>query len=194
MLRICREVATERDLFNCGGTFFELPAENADGFAKIRPIASHPFAINDYASYRGLLVMSGLKNEYKVDDQHLFGTPDRTARIWAGVIDDLWKLGKPTGKGGPWLNTQVKADTPSDPYLFGGYDQRELSLSHKEKTPVVFKVEIDPSGDGTWFSYQDFEVPPGETVTHVFPANVQGRWIRFSANKPAAATVQLDYR
>ena len=36
-LRICREVATERDLFNCMGTFFELPAENADGFAKIRP-------------------------------------------------------------------------------------------------------------------------------------------------------------
>lgn len=33
-LRICREVATERDLFNCHGTFYELPAENADGFAK----------------------------------------------------------------------------------------------------------------------------------------------------------------
>jgi hypothetical protein len=40
-LRICREVATERDLFNCHGTFYELPAENADGYAKIRPVASH---------------------------------------------------------------------------------------------------------------------------------------------------------
>ncbi|MDX1286253.1 MAG: hypothetical protein R3182_14635, partial [Draconibacterium sp.] len=40
-LRICREVATERDLFNCCGTFYELPAENADGFAKIRPVTSH---------------------------------------------------------------------------------------------------------------------------------------------------------
>jgi hypothetical protein len=35
-LRIDREVATEHDLFNCYGTFYELPAENADGFAKIR--------------------------------------------------------------------------------------------------------------------------------------------------------------
>jgi hypothetical protein len=59
-LRICREVATERDLFNCHGTFYELPAENADGYAKIRPVASHNFRINDYASYRGLLIMTGL--------------------------------------------------------------------------------------------------------------------------------------
>ena len=47
VVRICREVATERDLFNCHGTFYELPAENADGYAKIRPIASHNFRIND---------------------------------------------------------------------------------------------------------------------------------------------------
>lgn len=40
-LGICREVATERDLMNCADTFYELPAENADGFAKIRPVASH---------------------------------------------------------------------------------------------------------------------------------------------------------
>ncbi|HBK31576.1 MAG TPA: hypothetical protein DDZ78_08150, partial [Porphyromonadaceae bacterium] len=41
VLRICREVATERDLFSCHGTFYELPAENADGYAKIRPVATH---------------------------------------------------------------------------------------------------------------------------------------------------------
>ena len=38
--RIDREVCTERDLFNCHGTFYELPAKNAGGFAKIRPIAA----------------------------------------------------------------------------------------------------------------------------------------------------------
>jgi hypothetical protein len=37
--RIDREVVTERDLFNAAGIFYELPAENAGGFAKIRPIA-----------------------------------------------------------------------------------------------------------------------------------------------------------
>ena len=34
-LRICREVATERDRFSCMGTFYELPAENAAGYDKL---------------------------------------------------------------------------------------------------------------------------------------------------------------
>ena len=41
-LRICREVVTERDLFSCHGTFYELPAENAEGYAKIRPVGRNP--------------------------------------------------------------------------------------------------------------------------------------------------------
>jgi hypothetical protein len=60
LTRICREVVTERDLFDCSGTFYELPAENADGFAKIRPVSSHNFRIHDYASYRGMLIFTGI--------------------------------------------------------------------------------------------------------------------------------------
>lgn len=70
-LRIDREVATERDLFNCHGTFYELPAENADGFAKIRPVASHDFRINDYASYRGMLIITGIKPEGGKNNPHI---------------------------------------------------------------------------------------------------------------------------
>ncbi len=44
--RIDREVCTERDLFNCHGTFYELPAENAGGFAEdpadLHARATHP--------------------------------------------------------------------------------------------------------------------------------------------------------
>ena len=60
LLRIDREVVTERDLFHCHGTFYELPAENAGGFARIRPISTHNRRITDYGSYRGLLVMTGV--------------------------------------------------------------------------------------------------------------------------------------
>jgi hypothetical protein len=102
-------VATERDLFSCHGTFYELPAENADGFAKIRPIASHPFRIHDYASYRGLLVMTGIDPDYNGPNEHILISNDRKAAVWAGVIDDLWRLGKPTGTGGPWHQTRVEA-------------------------------------------------------------------------------------
>ncbi|MGC9343029.1 MAG: hypothetical protein ACP5E3_10035, partial [Bacteroidales bacterium] len=78
-LRIAREVATERDLFNCHGTFYELPAENADGFAKIRPISSHNFRIHDYASYRGMLIMTGINPESGKDNPHIFRSDDGMA-------------------------------------------------------------------------------------------------------------------
>jgi hypothetical protein len=115
-LRVCREVATERDMLSACGTFFELPAENADGFAKIRPICSHDLRITDFGGYRGLFLMSGIKLEAK-GSEHILRSDDGKNALWAGAIDDLWKLGKPRGEGGPWKATPVKADEKSDPYL-----------------------------------------------------------------------------
>ena len=92
-IRLCREVVTERDLLNCHGTIYELPAENADGFAKIRPVASHNLRIHDYASYRGLLIMTGLKPEAGIKDPLVIQSEDGKAAVWAGVIDVLWNLG-----------------------------------------------------------------------------------------------------
>ncbi len=193
-LRICREVATERDLFNCHGTFFELPAENADGYAKIRPIASHNFRINDYASYRGLLIISGITPDAAANNKHVFVSQDKKAAVWAGVIDDLWKLGKPVGKGGPWVDSAVQANQPSDPFLIGFYDQRSLQLSHTAGSEVDFTVEVDPTGDGTWFTYTHFKVKPGEKMNYAFPAAFQARWIRLTADKNCTATAWFTYK
>lgn len=192
-LRIAREVATERDLFNCQGTFYELPAENADGFAKIRPITSHNFRINDYASYRGMLIMTGMNPKEGKDNPHVIISEDGKAAVWAGVIDDLWKMGKPTGKGGPWKGTSVKAGEPSDPYLIGFYDKRTLSLSHDLQEPVTFSIEVESVGHGPWMIYKEVAVAPGKTFEYEFPDHVQARWIRFTADKSAVATAWLNY-
>jgi hypothetical protein len=192
-LRIAREVATERDLLNCLGTFYELPAENADGFAKIRPVASHPFRIHDYASYRGLLVMTGVDPAAGKGNPHVIVSEDGKAAVWAGVIDDLWKMGKPTGRGGPWQNTAVKAGEPSDPYLIGFYDRRKLSLSHQSNTPVTFRLEAEPVGHGPWMTYREVTVAPGKTYEYTFPAHFQARWIRFTADRSTVATAWLTY-
>ena len=93
--RVCREVATERDLFNFGGTFYELPARNAQGFAKIRPVATHNLKIHDYASHFGLLFMTGLTGE---KGERIIKSKDGKTAIWAGVIDDLWQLENPAEK------------------------------------------------------------------------------------------------
>ncbi len=193
-LRICREVATERDLFNCHGTFYELPAENADGYAKIRPIASHNLKINDYASYRGLFIISGINAQKAAKNSHVFMSNDQKAIVWAGVIDDLWKLGKPVGKGGPWVDSEAKANIASDPYLIGFYDQRQVQLSHRSDKNVVFTIEADPTGDGDWVKYKEFNVKKGETLKFQFPETFLARWIRFSVDKDATVTTWLEYK
>lgn len=194
VLRICREVATERDMFSCHGTFYELPAENADGYAKIRPIATHDFRIHDYASYRGMLIMTGINPKAAGSNEHIIVSEDGKAAVWAGAIDDLWSLGKPTGKGGPWKNTAVEAGVASDPYLIGFYDKKELTLSHDSQKEVAFTIEVDPTGNGKWMRYTTLTVKPGESLTHELKDPFQARWIRFSVDANTNATAWLEYK
>jgi len=194
-LRTAREVATERDVCNLHGTFYELPAENADGFAKIRPIATHSRRITDFCSWRGLLVLAGVEADAAASngDEHLVRSDDGRAAIWLGAVDDLWKLGKPAGVGGPWLDTPVAAETPSDPYLFTGYDRKHLSLSHAASTEVALRIELDITGTGHWRTYRKFDVPAGQTIEHDFPAALDAYWIRAVATRDCTATVRLKY-
>lgn len=192
-LRICREVATERDLFSCMGTFYELPAENADGYAKIRPISTHNYRINDYASYRGMIVLTGVNPKEGKGNEHIIVSNDGKAAVWVGVIDDLWQLGKPVGIGGPWKNTAVEAGVPSDPYLIGFYDKKELALSHQALQDVIFTVEVDPTGNGDWMEYLVQKVKAGEEWVYKFPKEFQARWIRFSVDTDTEATAWLTY-
>ncbi len=191
-LRICREVATERDLLNAGGTFFELPAENADGFAHLRPVCSHPLRMTDFGSYRGLLVLSGIKPDAPAGP-HVIRSADGKAALWVGALDDLWQLGKPRGEGGPWRQTRVAAGEPSDPYLLWGYDQRTLTLEHDQNTPVDFMLECDLTGTGLWVPFQTIQVAPGQGSTLTFPVDWQARWLRVTAAQACTATAQLKY-
>ncbi|MBL9209429.1 MAG: hypothetical protein JNL92_03125 [Opitutaceae bacterium] len=191
--RTVREVCTERDLLNCAGTFFELPAENAGGIAKVRPVATHRRRIHDFATWRGLLVMTGVEAKAPADNRHLIRSDDGQAAVWVGAVDDLWSLGKPVGEGGPWHETSVRAGEPSEPYLMTGYDRKTLRLSHRGAQPVTVQVEVDVSGNGTWVPYRSVTVPAGRTEEHVFPAGYQAYWIRVVANADATATAWLVY-
>jgi hypothetical protein len=190
--RVDREVVTERDLFNAGGIVYELPAENAGGFAKIRPIATHDRRIHDYCSWRGLLVVTGLGASDK-DDPHVIRSADGRCAVWMGAVDDLWKLGKPRGVGGPWFNTPVRKGQPSDPYLMTGFDQKRLTLSHRGNVNVTMRVEVDISGTGLWQTYKTIELKPNGGWMHNVPRAFGAYWIRIVADADVVATAQLDY-
>jgi hypothetical protein len=191
--RVCREVATERDLFNAGGTFFELPAENAGGFSKIRAVATHNCRIMDYCSYRGILLMSGVAFNAPSGNPHIIRSDDGKTALWAGAIDDVWGLGKPRGIGGPWKDSAVEAGVPSDAFLMTGYDHKTLTLSHNASTPVTMRVECDITGGGEWVPYDSFTVEAGNTIVHEFPNAFSAYWLRVTCDNDCSATAQLKY-
>lgn len=192
--RVCREVATERDLFNAHGTFYELPAENAGGARKMRPVATHNRRIHDFCSYRGLFVMTGLSGIPLQAHPHVIVSDDAKAAVWVGAIDDVWKMGKPRGVGGPWKDTPVKAGAVSDPYLMTAYDEKSVALTQTGAASADLTLEVDVTGDGLWLPYRTFTVPAGETVAHTFPAAFSAYWVRARAAHAGTASVVFTYR
>ena len=191
--RVDREVVTERDLFNCNGSFYELPARNAGGFAKIRPICTHNLRVKDYCSYRGMLILTGVEADFPIENEHIIVSDDQKVALWAGVVDDLWKLGKPVGVGGPWSDTEVEAGKPSEPYLMTGYDKKRAVLSHGSSTPVTFTVQVDIDGVGTWVDYKSVTIEPGSQHTEEFPAGFSAYWVRTVCSSDTTATVSYIY-
>jgi hypothetical protein len=188
--RVAREIVTERDIFNADGTLYELPARNAGGFIKVRPVTTHNRLIHDLCGYRGLLVMSGIVKDAPESNKHILRSTDGKTALWAGGIDDLWKLGKPRGLGGPWKDSEVKANTPSDPYLMTGYDKKSLTLT--TSIPANITAEIDITGNGDWAAYQTFEVK--DQTKYTFPDAFSAYWIRFTSDKECTATATLVYQ
>lgn len=190
--RVCREVATERDVFHAHGSFYELPAENAGGFIKVRPVCTHNLRIHDFCSYRGLLVMSGVSNTAAAGP-HIIRSSDGKAALWVGAVDDLWAMGKPRGKGGPWADAQVEATIPSDPYLATGYDRKWLTISNAGDETLDVRVEADFTGTGAWRRVVVLEVPPGGSVEHRFPPEFGAYWFRLIPATDGVATAVFHY-
>ena len=192
-LRKNREVCTERDLLQAHGTFYELPALNAGGAIRMRPIATSDTAVHDYCSYRGLLVLSGIDPAAGSHNRHIIRSADGRAAVWVGAVDDLWKLGKPRGHGGPWKRTLVEPGKPSDPYLMTGYDRKKLLLENHGTTPTEITLELDAAGDGRFSAYRAFTLPAGGREEFVFPAWLNAYWLRTVSSAATTATALLTY-
>ncbi len=187
--RVAREICTERNLLNAFGTFYEFPAENAGGFAKIRPVSTHGRAIHDYASYRGLVVMSGVATDAK--NERIIRSDDGKCALWVGSVDDLWQFGKPRGRGGPWRDTAVKAGQPSDSYLCTGFDRKKLTLTTSAAAKV--RIEADVTGTGIWAHVTTLATSAGKPENYEFPEAFGAYWLRFTSDTDATASALLEY-
>jgi len=192
-VRVAREVESERELANLHGTFYELPLIKVGSpplVDKLRPVASHRKKIYDFMTWRGLLLLSGVRADAPAGE-HILKAEDGGAALWAGAIDDLWKLGKPVGRGGPWKDSAVKAGAPSDPYLMTGYDRKTLELTADRDVNVTLEVDVDHQSG--WHAHRTIALRAGEKHTHVFPEGFSAHWIRFRTDADCTATATLIY-
>lgn len=192
--RCIREVESERELAHIHGTFYELPLEQVGcepRFTMMRPVASHSKLIDDFASWNGLLVMTGISRDAG-KSAHVYHDKSHTAAIWLGAIDDLWQLGKPVGIGGPWMHTPVKQDQLSDPYLMTGYDRKTLTLSADKATTVSLWVNVSHDLDDKLL-YKEFQLQPNKPLTYTFPEGFSAHWVYLSADCDCHATAQFVY-
>ncbi|WP_316794507.1 hypothetical protein [Pedobacter frigoris] len=181
-----RETESERFMLNIQGTFYEVGRES--GFIAVRPVATHNKRITDFCTWRGLLVLSGTKQNAKPDG-HYFANGENG--LWYGGIDDLWKLGKPVGEGGVWKNNNVKASTPSLPYLMTGYDRKSVKLTSDVDVNITLEVDFDLSG---FNKFKTIRIPAGKTVEYAFPEGFSAHWVRAVADKDCKATVWFTYQ
>jgi hypothetical protein len=192
-----REVVTERSLINAHGTIYLRPRDNSGGIRALKPVTTHNKRITDFCSWRGLLVLAGTWVEAPESCPHFVRSTDGRLGLWFGDIDDLWKLGKPRGVGGPWHETAVRAGAASDPYLMTGYDRKRVELRHDLDRPVTFQLEVDVFGavdtPETYFPYARITVPPGRSLTHQFPEGYAAHWIRLIADADCVATAIFTY-
>lgn len=197
-LRGVRECESERSMANFHGTFYEIPRavpmtkEQPLDFYKLRPVASHDRLITDYCTWRGMLVLAGCLPKAPASANYLKAA-DGKLGLWFGAIDDLWKLGKPVGVGGPWQESTVKAGAPSDPYLMTGYDRKRVVLFHNASAPVTFKIEVDVANDEAWKPYAAIKIMPGQVVEYKFPDAYGAHWVRVTADTDCIATAQFHY-
>jgi len=185
-----REVQTERILMDLGGIFYETTGLAHAWF--VRPVATHGRVIGDFGSWRGLTVMTGGAADAEPDANFVRAGED--VGLWFGKTDDLWRLGRARGVGGPWKDTPVDSGRPSEPYLMTNFQEKRVELSHDAAEPVSFTLLVDPLGSRqVWKPYQTIEVPPGKTVTHEFPEAFSAHWVRVRCDAKCRATAWFVY-
>jgi hypothetical protein len=187
-----REVDHERLLMDCHGIFYEMsPWAYGNRVWGVRPISQHLWAVADFCSWRGMLVLGCDNASPSGRANPLTGEPQ--SNLWFGKTDDLWNFGKPQGWGGPWWKDPVTAGEPSDPYLMTGFDHKVLHLSHDADAPVTFAVEVDFLGDGSWATYDTFEVGAKGYVHHEFPPGFSAHWVRLVPGSDCTASGYFHY-
>ncbi len=185
-----REIEPGRLLLDLHGLFYDFPKGFRPGqTGGLKPISAHLRMYPDFCHWNGQVVLAADDNGIANVEKN--GQPQSNLTFLAP--GDLKNFGEPYGFGGVWVQDEVKARVPSDPFLAAGFAQRLLHVTQQGKEKVEFAIEIDQAGDGKWTSYRTLTVEPGGYVFHVFPAGFQAQWVRLIPSADCNATAYFHY-
>lgn len=132
-----REITDGHWMMDMHGMFYDFPKTfSSKNSAGIKPIGSHLRYVPDFCGWNGRLVLAS--DETSIQGNDLAGQPQ--SNLWFGNYEDLKNWGPASGYGGPWIEDQVTANTPSDPFLIAGFDRRVLHLAVGRKKPIISNV------------------------------------------------------
>jgi hypothetical protein len=185
-----REVETEHFMIDIQGMFYELqPLAFEDRIWGVKPVCQHLRIIPDYCAFRGLLAMGGNQTTPNDDNNAVVGQPQ--SGMWLGKTDDLWSWGRPQGWGGPWRNAAVKAEVPSDPFLFTGFERKALHLI--ADNAVDIEIQIDFLGNGTWAKFDRVKLGAGAYKFFPFPDAFSAHWVRLVPSVSCKLTAEFMF-
>ncbi|MDZ7619498.1 MAG: hypothetical protein U1E05_21065, partial [Patescibacteria group bacterium] len=164
---------------------------HATNTAGLKPLGSYLKISGDVAHFNGRIVFGcddAAKSHFLPGlglhaDMDLAGQSN--SNLWFTTWDELSAKGQPVGWGGWWTDDRVTGGQPSVPFLFQGYRQRVLHLSHGGDHDVAFTLETS-DGNGEWRVLDTVTVPARGYAYKVFPADAPGQWIRATLDRDAS--------
>jgi hypothetical protein len=148
--------------------------------------------IHDYASYRGMLVLTAAKGAKL--GEHVVTSTDGNAAVWLGVVDDLWKLGRPVGKAKIGLSERNPGIWTSDPVLAYGFGDIEIACQVSGGRGGVVFVDADISGDGTWVAISRIQIPPSGRGHAQIDKRLHPYWLRIRTAPGTDAIADFTFR
>ncbi|MCD6354161.1 MAG: hypothetical protein J7L95_01285, partial [Prolixibacteraceae bacterium] len=187
-------------LMTMHGMFWRLPGTfTAENSAGIRPRSAYLKVIGDFTRWNDKLVFGcddSAQKEFlnkRKQKGNIEGPGQSNSNLWFTSPEKPDELGPNTASGAVWLNEQVNANEPSEPFLFAGWQKRCAWIQNEGTTTVDFVFEVNKAGNQTWNKLRTVSLQPGKTKEIEFSKKETGEWIRVTAKSNTTATVNFNY-
>lgn len=91
------------------------------------------------------------------------------------------------------MDSEVKANEASDPYLMYGFDKKVLHLKNNSNTQVNFTIQVDFVGNGEFSDFKTVSMADNSYQVVPFQDGFSAHWIRVVADKDCNATAYFIY-